>query len=32
MVEGEWVNDPECAEMRPNPFGGENSVRQVKQD
>lgn len=30
LVDGEWKSDPECNETRPNPFGAENSVRQVK--
>ena len=29
IVDGEWVGDPDCALLAPNPFGGENSVRVV---
>jgi 1,4-alpha-glucan branching enzyme len=30
LVDGEWKSDPECTESRPNPFGAENSVREVR--
>jgi len=30
FVDGEWCNDPECTLRVPNPYGGENMVRQVK--
>lgn len=29
VVDERWLPDPECAEGRPNPFGGENSVLHV---
>ena len=29
LVDGEWRDDPECTVRVPNPFGGQNSVRQV---
>jgi len=29
IVDGEWREDPECAIRVPNPFGGQNMVRQV---
>ncbi len=29
IVDGEWREDPECSVRVPNPFGGENMVRQV---
>ena len=29
MVDGEWRDDPECSVRVPNPFGTQNSVRQV---
>jgi 1,4-alpha-glucan branching enzyme len=29
VVDGEWVNDPNCAERATNEFGGENCVLQV---
>jgi 1,4-alpha-glucan branching enzyme len=29
VVDGEWRNDPQCALRAPNPFGGENMIRQV---
>lgn len=28
-VDGEWRDDPECTRREPNPFGGENMMRQV---
>jgi 1,4-alpha-glucan branching enzyme len=29
LVDGEWRDDPECTLRMPNPYGGENAVRQV---
>ncbi|HEX7619257.1 MAG TPA: glycogen-binding domain-containing protein [Verrucomicrobiae bacterium] len=29
LVDGEWRDDPECTLRTPNPFGGENMMRQV---
>lgn len=29
LVDGDWRDDPECALHVPNPFGGQNAVRQV---
>jgi 1,4-alpha-glucan branching enzyme len=29
LVNGQWRDDPECTVRVPNPFGGENSVRQI---
>jgi len=29
LVDGEWRDDPECALRSPNPYGGENMLRQV---
>jgi 1,4-alpha-glucan branching enzyme len=29
IVDNEWRDDPECALRVPNPYGGENMVRQV---
>jgi len=29
IVDGQWVEDPECLERAPNPYGGQNSVRIV---
>ena len=29
IVDGEWRDDPECTLRVPNPYGGEDSVRQV---
>ena len=29
IVDGEWCDDPECTLRVPNPYGGENMVRQV---
>lgn len=29
LVDGQWRDDPECTLYAPNPFGGQDSVRQV---
>ena len=29
LVDGQWSDDPECTVRVPNPYGGENMVRQV---
>ena len=29
LVDGQWRDDPECALHVPNPFGTQDSVRQV---
>ncbi len=29
LVDGQWRDDPECPLHEPNPFGGQNAVRQV---
>ena len=29
LVDGQWRDDPECALHVPNPFGGQDAVRQV---
>ena len=29
LVDGQWRDDPECTVRVPNPYGGENSVREV---
>ena len=29
IVDGEWCDDPECALRVPNPYGGQDMVRQV---
>src|SRR5579883_3255159 len=29
IVDGEWRNDPECQQRVPNPYGGDNMVREV---
>jgi 1,4-alpha-glucan branching enzyme len=29
LVDGEWRDDPECTLRVPNPYGGQNAVRQV---
>jgi 1,4-alpha-glucan branching enzyme len=29
LVDGQWRDDPECTLRAPNPFGGENMMRQV---
>jgi 1,4-alpha-glucan branching enzyme len=32
LVDGQWQNDPECNLRVPNPFGCEDSVREVVRD
>jgi 1,4-alpha-glucan branching enzyme len=29
LVDGNWCDDPDSGEHRPNPFGGVNAFRQV---
>jgi len=29
LVDGQWQDDPQCARHVPNPFGSQDSVRQV---
>ena len=29
LVDGQWRDDPECTLHVPNPYGSQNSVRQV---
>jgi 1,4-alpha-glucan branching enzyme len=29
LVDGQWRDDPDCVLRAPNPFGGENMMRQV---
>ncbi len=29
VVDGDWRDDPECTMFVPNPFGGQNAVREV---
>jgi 1,4-alpha-glucan branching enzyme len=29
LVDGQWRDDPECTLHVPNPYGGQNSVREV---
>jgi 1,4-alpha-glucan branching enzyme len=29
LVDGQWQDDPECTLHVPNPYGGQNAVRQV---
>jgi len=29
LVDGQWRDDPECILRTPNPYGGENMMRQV---
>jgi 1,4-alpha-glucan branching enzyme len=29
LVDGQWRDDPECSLREPNPYGGQDSVRQV---
>lgn len=30
VVDGQWLNDPACNQRCANPFGGENSVLEVR--
>jgi 1,4-alpha-glucan branching enzyme len=30
FVDGKWHDDPECTLRAPNPYGGENMVREVR--
>ncbi|MDF1614889.1 isoamylase early set domain-containing protein [Desulfurivibrio dismutans] len=30
VVDGQWLNDPACDQRCANPFGGENSVIEVR--
>ena len=32
LVDGQWVDDPDCQNRIPNGFGGENCVRQVGEE
>ena len=29
LVDGDWRDDPECSLRVPNPYGGQNMIRQV---
>jgi len=29
LVDGQWRDDPECMQCKPNPYGSKNAVRQV---
>jgi len=29
VVDGQWVDDPQCDRREPNPFGGLNCIRNV---
>ena len=29
LVDGQWLDDPECTIRVPNPFGSENMIREV---
>jgi len=29
IADGEWRDDPDCPKRVPNPYGGQNMVRQV---
>ena len=31
LVDGQWQDDPQCPERRPNAFGGKNCVRIVAE-
>lgn len=31
IVDGEWRHDPECPLNEPSVYGGQNSVREVRQ-
>jgi 1,4-alpha-glucan branching enzyme len=30
LVDGQWADDPQCADRRPNGYGAENCVREVR--
>jgi 1,4-alpha-glucan branching enzyme len=30
LVDGQWQDDPQCRMHRPNPFGADNCVREVR--
>ncbi len=30
IVDGQWCDDPKCPMRVPNPYGGQNMVRQVE--
>jgi len=32
LVDGQWRDDPQCIERRPNSFGSENCVCTVKEN
>jgi 1,4-alpha-glucan branching enzyme len=29
IVDGEWCDDPDCTQRVPNPYGGQDMIRQV---
>ena len=29
LVDGQWQDDPDCAQRAPNPFGSQDMLRQV---
>lgn len=29
LVDGQWRDDPACLQHQPNPYGGQDAVRQV---
>jgi 1,4-alpha-glucan branching enzyme len=29
LVDDQWCDDPKCAQHAPNPYGGQNDVREV---
>ncbi len=31
IVDGEWRDDPECRVRVPNPFGGEDMIREIRE-
>jgi len=32
LVDGQWIDDPECKIRVPNPFGSQDSIREVASD
>ena len=30
LVDGQWRDDPKCTVRVPNPYGGQDAVRQVR--